>query len=63
MLADPKPEVASLRKVLLPQFILLDFQTALEDFFSFGAADSDMDGDLFVTTDSKCADGVAGFAY
>lgn len=62
VLADPKSKIARRREILLPQFILLDFQTALEDFFGFGSPYGDMDGDLFVTTDTECADGVTGFA-
>lgn len=62
MFANPESEVASLREVLLPQFVFLDFEPALEDLFGFGAAHGDVDGDLLVTSDTECSDGVAGFA-
>lgn len=50
---DSKTEVACIREVSFPQFILLDFETSLEDFFGFGPANRDMDGDLFVSSDAK----------
>ena len=62
VLGDTESKIASVRKVLLAQFILLDFQTSLEDLLCFRAADCDMDCDLFVSTDTKGSDGIAGFA-
>ena len=62
MLRDTEPEVASIREVLLAEFVFLDLQATFEDFFSFGASDRDMDCDLLVTSDAEGADGVAGFA-
>ena len=62
VLADAKPKVPRRRKVALAQLVLLDFEAALEDLFSFGAADGDVDGDLLVAADAECADCVAGFA-
>ncbi len=62
MFADTEPEIARLGEVPPLQFIFLDFQSSLEDFFGFGTSDGDVDGDFLVTTDTKCSDGVAGFA-
>ena len=62
MLANPKPEVARRREILLPQLVLLHLQPALEDFLGFWAADGDVHGDFVVAADAECADGVAGFA-
>lgn len=62
MLAYSKPEIARRREVLLSQLVFLDLQTTLENFLCFGATDGDMDGDLFVTSNTECADCVAGFA-
>ena len=62
MLANPKPKVARLGKVLFPQLVLLDFKPTFEDFFGFGTADGDVDGDFLVAADAERADGVAGFA-
>jgi hypothetical protein len=62
MLANTESKVASLRKVLFPQFILLDLQAALKNFFSFGTSDCDVDGDLFVSSNSEGPDCVACFA-
>ena len=60
MFADAEAEVARLREVALPQLILLDLQTTLENLLSLWAPDSDVDGNLFVTTDAKGTDGIAG---
>lgn len=61
--ANTEAEVASLREISLLQFVFLDLKPTLEDLFGFGPTDGDVNGDLFVTTDSECTDGVAGFAY
>lgn len=63
MFANTEAEVASLREISLLQFVFLDLEPTLEDLFGFGPTDGDVNGDLFVTTDSECTDGVAGFAY
>ena len=63
MLTDSKPKVPRLREILLPEFVLLHFQTALEDFFGFRASDCDVHGDFLVAADAECADCVAGFTY
>ena len=62
VLANTESEVASLGEVFLSQFVFLHFEPALEDFFGLGTTDSDVHGDLFVTSDAECSDGVAGFA-
>lgn len=61
VLLDTETKVPSLREVLPTQFVLLHLETALKDLFCLGAADGDVDGNLLVTTDTECADGVAGF--
>ena len=63
MLRDTESEVASLREVALAEFVFLDLETTLEDLLCLGATDSDVDSDLLVTTDTECADSVAGLAY
>ena len=62
MFADAEAKVARLREVLLAQFVFFHFKAALEDLFGFGAADGDVDSDLFVTADTERSDSVAGFA-
>ena len=63
MFTDPESEVARLREVLFPQFVFLDFEPTLENFFSLGPADSNVNGDFLVAPDTKGTHGVAGFAY
>ena len=62
MFADTEAEVARLTEVALSEFVLLDFEATLENLLSFGTADCDVDGDLFVAADTERADCVAGFA-
>lgn len=62
MLGDTETEVASLGEVALPQLILLDLETTLEDLLSLGATDGDVDSNLLVTTDTEGTDGVTGLA-
>lgn len=52
MLADTEAEVACLREVLRTEFVLFDFEAALEDFLSFGTADCDVDSDFLVTANT-----------
>jgi len=61
--ADTETEVARLREVPLPKLVFLDLQSTLQDFLCFWPTDSNMDGNLFVTTDTEGSDGVAGFAF
>lgn len=60
VLRDTKTKVTSLREVPLPQLILLDLETSLKDLLSLRAADSNMDSNLFVSSDTEGSDGVAG---
>ena len=60
--ADSETEVASLREVTLAELVLLDLQATLENLLSLWSSDGDMDGDLLVTTDTECSDGVSGLA-
>lgn len=62
VLADTETEVAGLGEVLLPQLVLLDLEATLEDLLSLGTTDSNVDGNLFVTTDTEGTDGVTGLA-
>jgi len=63
MFADTKPKVACLREVPFLQFIFLHLQTTLKNFFGLGTPDCDMNGNLFVTTDTEGPDCVSGLAY
>jgi hypothetical protein len=60
--ADTESEVAGLAEVALAQLVLLDLEATLENLLGLGATDGDVDGDLFVTTDTEGSDGVAGLA-
>lgn len=62
MLADTEAEVAGLGEIALLQLILLDLEATLQDLLGLGSTDGDVDGDLFVTTDTEGTDGVAGLA-
>ena len=63
VLGDTETEVTGLGEVALPQLVLLDLETTLEDLLSLGATDGNVDGDLFVTTDTEGTDSVSGLAY
>jgi hypothetical protein len=62
VLADTEAEVTRLGEIALLQFIFLDFQATLQDFLGLGPPDSDMNSNLFVTTDSEGTDSVASLA-
>jgi hypothetical protein len=62
MFANSKAKVASLGEVALAEFVFLDLQATLENLLSLGTADGDVDGDLFVSSDTKGTDGVTGLA-
>jgi len=62
VLRDTESKVASLREVALAELVFLDLEATLEDLLCLGATDSDVDSDLLVTTDTECADSVAGLA-
>jgi hypothetical protein len=61
MFLNPKSEIARLTKIPLLQFILLNLQTSLEDFFSFWSTNRDVTCDLFVPSNSKMSDCVTSF--
>lgn len=58
---DTESKVSSLGEVPLSEFVLLDLEATLENFLSLRTTDSNVDGNLFVTTDTKRSDGVSGF--
>jgi len=60
--ADTETEVAGLAEVALAELIFLNLETSLENLLSLRTADSYVDGDLLVTTDTEGSDGVTGFA-
>lgn len=62
VLRDTETEISSLREVLLAQLVLLDLQTTLDDFFGLGPTDGDVYGNLLVTADTECTDGIARLA-
>jgi hypothetical protein len=62
VLGDTEAEVAGLGEVALLEFVLLDLEATLEDLLGLGATDGNVDGDLFVTTDTEGTDSVAGLA-
>mmetsp|Transcript_17067 Transcript_17067/g.37459 ORF Transcript_17067/g.37459 Transcript_17067/m.37459 type:complete len:218 (-) Transcript_17067:5-658(-) len=57
VLRDAEAKAAVLCEVPLPQLVLLDFQSLLQDFLRLLAADGHMAGNLLVTADSKGSDG------
>jgi hypothetical protein len=63
VLADTEAEVAGLGEVLLSQLVFLDLEATLEDLLGLGATDGNVDGNLFVTTDTEGTDSVASLAY
>lgn len=63
MLGDTETEVASLREVTAEKLVLLDLQATLENLLGLGATDGNVNGDLFVTTDTESTDSVSGLAY
>lgn len=62
MFADTEPEVTSLGEVALAEFVFLDLQSTLEDFFGLWSSNGHMHSDLFVTADTKCPDRVSSLA-
>jgi len=62
VLVDTETEVAGLGEVALAELVLLDLEATLENLLGLWSADGDVDGDLFVTTDTEGTDGVAGLA-
>lgn len=62
VLADTEAEVASLAEVALAEFVLLDLEATLENLLGLRATDGNVDGDLFVTSDTEGSDSVASLA-
>jgi hypothetical protein len=58
---NTETKVPCVREVLAPQLILFHFQPTLQDFLRLGTTNGNVHGDLFVTTDTKCTDGVTCF--
>jgi hypothetical protein len=63
VLVDTEAKVAGLAEVALAQLVLLDLEATLENLLGLGATDGDVDGDLFVTTDTEGTDSVTGLAW
>ena len=62
VLGDTEAEVASLGEVALSQLVLLNLETTLKNFLGLRATDGDVNGNLFVTTDTEGTDSVSGLA-
>lgn len=60
VLSDTESEVSRLGEVLLPQLVLLDLESTLEDLLCLGATDGNVHRNLLVTSDSERPDRVAG---
>lgn len=58
---DTKTKVASFRKVPSSQLVLLNLQPTLKDLLCLWSTDGNVDGNLFVTTNTKSSDSVTGF--
>jgi hypothetical protein len=63
MFADSETKVTSLGKVTLAELVFLNLQSTFQDFLGFRTTDSDVHGNLFVTTNTEGTDGVSGLAY
>ena len=63
MFADPEAEIPRLAEIAPLELVLFDFEPALEDFFRFGPANGDVDGDFLVAADAEGTDGEACFTY
>merc|ERR1712180_343362 len=61
MLRNSKSEIPGFRKIAPTQLVLLHLQPLLQDFFCFGSSHGTVDGNLFITTDTKGSNGVACF--
>jgi hypothetical protein len=60
VLGDSKTKVSGITKVLLQEFIFLHLEATLQNFQGLFTADGNMDGDLFVTTDTEGSEGITG---
>ena len=61
MFLNTKAKVSGITEVVLPQLVLSDLQSPLQDLLSLGSPDSAVDSDLFITTDAERSDSVASF--
>jgi len=59
VLGDTETEVTGLGEVTLAKLVLLDLKTTLKNLLGLWATDSDVNGDLLVTTDTEGTDSVA----
>jgi hypothetical protein len=62
VLGDTEAEVTGLREVALAELVLLDLEATLQNLLSLWSTDGDVNGDLFVTTDTKGTDSITGLA-
>lgn len=62
MFRDTEPKVARFREIAFLELVLFHLESSFENLFSFGSANGDMHGDLFVAADAERADGVSSFA-
>lgn len=62
VLVDTEAEVTSLAEIALAELVFLDLEATLQNLLSLGATDRNVDGNLFVTTDTEGTDSVAGLA-
>lgn len=60
MLSDTESEVTSLGEVASSKLVLLDLESSLENLLGLWATDSDVAGNLFITSDTETSECVAG---
>jgi len=60
VLLDTETEVPVSGEVFLPQLVFLDLEPTFQNLFGLGPPDSAVNGDLFIPSDTKRSDGVAG---
>lgn len=56
---NTETEVTGGREVSVSQLVFLDLQTSLQDLFSLWTSDGDVDGNLFVSSDTEGSNGVS----
>ena len=59
---NTEAKVTRVGEVALLQLVLLNLQTALKNFLGLGTTNSDVAGNLFVTTDTEATQRVAGLS-
>ena len=60
VLGNTEAKVTSLREVSVSELVFLDLKTTLKNLLSLRATDSDVDSNLFVSSDAKGSDSVSG---